>query len=359
MAKKKPTLKKEAAAPMAEPVNDHTTTSTGRDAARKEIRETASQDPSPDKTEGLKQLNLMLLKETKEKRELVSQLQSKIKEMGVDFSFASETEREIMHAILSAFVINLSIEMNEKLRETEAERKKEAERGRLLEEKAESLKEEVQAEMKKGRLAATEKAVILGHLDMKEKEVVEMGKVVKELEIVKSEMERKFFKVSEEKEALVKEGREKEVLICTLRTEKDEVETNLGECKKLVEKFEIKVEEEVKDKELKVGVLKNEKVALEAKIVTLEQEHALEISRRNTQIEVLNQKNAGKEGEIKDLKATVSGKNEKIVGIEKEIDILQLAIAEANKKLGFWCWIYPAATTILAAISFIYAARAR
>lgn len=344
---------------MAEPVNDHTTTSTGRDVARKEIIETPPRDPSPDKTERLKQLNNMLLKETKEKRELVSQLQSQIKEMGVEFSFASEVEREIMHAILSAFVINLSIEMNEKLRETEAERKKEAERGRLLEEKAESLKEEVQAEMKKGRLASTEKAVILGHLEMKEKEVVEMGKVVEKLEMVKSEMRMRFFEVSGEKEALVKEGREKDVLVSNLRIEKDEVETNLSQCKKLVEKLESKVEEEVNDKEQQVSLLKNEKEVLEAKIVTLEQEHGLDITRRNSQIEVLNQKNSEKDGEIRDLKVTISGKNEKIVGIEKEINILQLAIAEANKKVGFWCWIYPAATTILAAISFIYAARAR
>lgn len=358
MAKKKTSHKKEAA-PMAEPGNDHTTASSGRDATSMETREIAPRDPSPDKTERLKQLNDILLKQTMEKREQVSQLQSQIEEIGVEFSFASETEREIMHAILSAFVVNLSIEINEKLKETEEERKKEVERGRFLEEKVECLKEEVQDEVEKGRLVQEEKTLILSQLDGKEKEVVEMGRMVKELEMVKSEMERKFFRVSEEKEALVKEGREKEGLICNLRNEKNGIETNLDECKKLVEKFEIKVEEEVKDKETKVGLLKNEKEALEAKIATLEQEHDLEIRRLSSQIEGLNQKNAEKEGEIRDLKVTIDGKHEKIVGLEKEIDILHLAIVEANKKGGFWSWIYPAATTILAAISFIYAARAR
>jgi chromosome segregation ATPase len=358
MAKKKSSQKKEAA-PTAEPVNMNATVSNGSDATHNETRETAPRFPSPDRTEKLKQLNDILLKQTKEKREQVSQLQSQIQEMGVEFSFASETEREIMQGILSAFVINLSIEINEKLRSTEEERKKEVEKGRSLEEKVECLKEEVQAEVEKGRLAAEEKSVILNQLDVKEKEVVEMSKMVKELETIKYEMERKFFKVSEEKEALVKEGKEKEGLICNLKNEKDEAETNLDKCKKLVEKFEIKVEEEVKDKELKVGQLKTEKEALEAKIATLEQEHALEIHRLSSQIEGLNQKNAEKEGEIRNLNATIDGKHEKIVGLEKEIDILHLAIAEANKKGGFWSWIYPAATTILAAISFLYAARAR
>ncbi|KAJ4785948.1 paramyosin-like protein [Rhynchospora pubera] len=358
MAKKKTSHKKEAA-PMAEPTNNRTTTSNGTDATH-ETREVALRDPSPDsdKTEKLKQLNEILLKQTKEKREQVSQLQSQIEEMGFEFSFTSETEREVMHVILSAFVVNLSIEISEKLREMEVERQKEVERGVVLEEKMESLKEEVQSEIEKGRLVEKEKSVILGNLDLKEKEVVEMGKMVKDLEMVKSDVEKWFLKVREEKEVLVVEGKEKDGVISNLRNEKNEVETDLGESKKLVEKFKSKFEEEVKDKEVKVGQLKNEKEALEEKIVTLEKERKLEIHRLSSQTEALNQKNAEKEGEIRDLKATIDGKNDKIVGLEKEIDILQLAIEEANKR-GFWTWIYPAATTILAAISFIYAARAR
>ena len=39
----------------------------------------------------------------------------------------------------------------------------------------------------------------------------------------------------------MREGREKDVLIYNFRIEKDEVETNLGECKNLVKKFEIEV----------------------------------------------------------------------------------------------------------------------
>lgn len=344
---------------MAESANDHTTTSNGRDTTQRETKEASPRDSSPDKIEKLKQLNDILLKETKEKREQVSQLQSKMEEIGLEYSFASETEREILHAILSALVINLSVEVNARLREMEEERQKEAERGTVLEGKVESLMEEVQAEREKGRLVEMERIEVLDQLGRKEEEAIEMGKMVKELETVKSELERSLSKVSEEKGALEREGIERLELISNLRNEKKEVENFLGEFKELVKELKIKVEDEVKDRESKVGSLENEKEVLEAKIASLNEEHASEVSRLSAETEDLNQKKAEKEGEIRDLKATIDGKNEKIVGLRNEIDILQLAVEEAKKRGGFWNWIYPAATTILAAISFVYAARAR
>ncbi|KAJ3681092.1 hypothetical protein LUZ60_015581 [Juncus effusus] len=252
MAKKKTSQKKEAAPlsePMSEPISE-------------KPKEAAQRDPSPDRTEKLKQLNEILLKQTVEKREQVSHLQSQIEEMGLDLSFISDTEREVFRVVLSAFVINLSIETHERLHALEVEKQREMERGRGLEERVMSLKEELKDEMEKKRLVDMEKIEVLGQLDMKGREVLEMGKIVKELERGKLELQEKISKVCDERDGLVKNVEEKEGLICNLRSEKDVTEKSLEESENLARGLV----KDVKEKEGLICNLKSEKVLTEKRL---------------------------------------------------------------------------------------------
>ena len=54
-------------------------------------------------------------------------------------------------------------------------------------------------------------------------------------------------------------------------------------------------------------------------------------------------------------------RNEQIIDLNGELEQLQLAVAEAERrgKNVVWTWLGPATTTVVAAASFVYAARSR
>jgi len=71
--------------------------------------------------------------------------------------------------------------------------------------------------------------------------------------------------------------------------------------------------------------------------------------------------NGEKDREIRTLKAEVEGKGSEISDLNGDLERLQLAVAEAQRrgKNEVWRWLGPATTTVLAAASFVYAARSR
>ena len=71
--------------------------------------------------------------------------------------------------------------------------------------------------------------------------------------------------------------------------------------------------------------------------------------------------NGEKDREIRTLKAEVEGKGIEISHLNGDLEQLQLAVAEAQRrgKNEVWRWLGPATTSVLAAASFVYAARSR
>jgi len=83
-----------------------------------------------------------------------------------------------------------------------------------------------------------------------------------------------------------------------------------------------------------------------------------EAAKLRLKIEELENCSGEKDGDIRKLKAALDEKKGKIDTLSKEIELLQLAVAEAQKKKGgIWTWLYAATTTMVAAISLIYATR--
>ena len=75
----------------------------------------------------------------------------------------------------------------------------------------------------------------------------------------------------------------------------------------------------------------------------------------------LESSNGEKDHEIGALKAEEVDKGSQINGLNGELEQLQLSVTEAQhrEKNGVWTWLCPATTTVLAAISIVYAARSR
>lgn len=82
-----------------------------------------------------------------------------------------------------------------------------------------------------------------------------------------------------------------------------------------------------------------------------------EVAKLRLKIEELENYNGEKDGDIRKLKAALDEKKGKIDTLGKEIELLQLVVAEDQKKGGIWTCLYAATTTMVAAISFIYATR--
>jgi predicted nuclease with TOPRIM domain len=78
-----------------------------------------------------------------------------------------------------------------------------------------------------------------------------------------------------------------------------------------------------------------------------------------SKIEELEKCSGKKDDDIGKLNAALEEKKGKINNLSKDIELLQLTVAEAEKrrKGGIWTWLYAATTTVVAAISFIYASR--
>ncbi|AQK40368.1 OSJNBb0028M18.1-like protein [Zea mays] len=83
-----------------------------------------------------------------------------------------------------------------------------------------------------------------------------------------------------------------------------------------------------------------------------------EVAKLRLKIEELENYNGEKDGDIRKLKAALDEKKGKIDTLGKEIELLQLVVAEDQKKGGIWTCLYAATTTMVAAISFIYATSA-
>lgn len=59
------------------------------------------------------------------------------------------------------------------------------------------------------------------------------------------------------------------------------------------------------------------------------------------------------------MKLAMKGKDTKIKDLNNELELLELSVAYAKNKGSIWKWLFPATTTIFAAVSLAYAARAR
>lgn len=168
----------------------------------------------------------------------------------------------------------------------------------------------------------------------------EKARLVGELEGLK----RKLEETQADKEAAEGATREKDAQAGKLRAELEELHTSMSQ-----------LQASCNDLDMKRLRLHDEKNSV-LKALDAEKAEAVKLS---SKIEELEKCNGKKDGDIGKLKAALEEKKGKINTLSKDIELLQLAVAEAQKrrKGGIWTWLYAATTTMVAAISFIYATR--
>jgi chromosome segregation ATPase len=157
-------------------------------------------------------------------------------------------------------------------------------------------------------------------------------------------LKRKLEEIQADKEAAQAANRVKDAQAGKLRAELEELHTSMS-----------KLQASCDDLDIKRSCLHNEKNSV---LKALDAEKAEAVKLRS-KIEELEKCNGKKDGDIGKLKVALEEKKGTIDTLSKDVELLQLAVAEAQKrkKGGIWTWLYAATTTMVAAISFIYATR--
>ncbi|KAL5206842.1 hypothetical protein ABZP36_035051 [Zizania latifolia] len=187
----------------------------------------------------------------------------------------------------------------------------------------------------------------LGEL-VKEKEVAskafdaEKAVIMRELE----EFKRTVEELQASKEAAKEAGCQKDAEAAKLRTELKELHVLM-----------LQLQSSCDELDTKRSLLNDEKSAVQE---ALDAEKA-EACKLKSRIVALEDCNGKKDGEIGKLKATLEEKKMKINVLNNDIELLNLTVAEEQRKIkgSIWAWLYAATTTMVAAISFIYATRSR
>ena len=216
--------------------------------------------------------------------------------------------------------------------------------------KSEKLQSEVAAAEKKHSMSAAEVERLrmeLGAL-VKAKEVAskafnaEKTEIMKELECLKRNLE----EIQADKEAAEGATREKDAQTLKLRAELEELHVSM-----------LQLQTSCDELDTKQSRLQSEKSSVQK---ALDAEKA-EAGKLISKIETLENCNGKMDSEIGELRNALKEKNGKIEVLTNDAEVLQLAVAEAQKrnKGGIWAWVYAATTTMVASISLIYANRAQ
>jgi chromosome segregation ATPase len=166
----------------------------------------------------------------------------------------------------------------------------------------------------------------------------EKAGLINQLEDLKKKVE----EIRADKETAEGATREKDAHASKLRSELEDLQASMSRLQLCCD-----------DLDTKRSRLHDEKNSV-AKALDAEKAEAAKL---RLKIEELENCSGKKDGDIRKLKVALDEKKGTIDTLSKEIELLQLAVAEAQKKGGIWTWLYAATTTMVAAISFIYATR--
>ena len=177
---------------------------------------------------------------------------------------------------------------------------------------------------------------LLWHMTLRRK------KIQAELEMLKGSMD----KIKSEKDDALGMVHAKDDEAGKLRDELKKLHSDMAELRACCD-----------DLDGKSSSLHDEKILVLKK---LEQEKD-EAEKLKFKLQELESYNRDNDREIGVLKAEVAGRDKQINDLTEELEQLQLAVAEADRRGTnvVWTWLGPATTTVLAAASFVYAARTR
>uniref|UniRef100_A0A0D3HV85 Uncharacterized protein n=1 Tax=Oryza barthii TaxID=65489 RepID=A0A0D3HV85_9ORYZ len=212
------------------------------------------------------------------------------------------------------------------------------------------LRSEVATAVEKHRASEAEVERLCTELGVvtKEKEAAakafdaEKAGIMRELGDLKQKVE----EIQASKGAAEEAGREKDAQAVKLRNELKELHVSMSQLQASCDELDTKR-----------SLLNDEKNYVHE---ALDAEKA-EAHKLKWKIEALENCNVEKDSEIGKLKVALMEKREKIDVLIKDIELLNLEVAEAHRKRkgGIWAWLYAATTTMVAAISFIYATKSR
>jgi len=170
----------------------------------------------------------------------------------------------------------------------------------------------------------------------------EKRRLESELEVLKGEVGR----IQAEKDASLGMVQAKDAEVGELRDELKKLHGSMADLRSLCSDLEGKSSSLRDERDSVLKALESQKAEAEELRLTLGE---------------LDVCNGEKDREIRTLKAEVEGKVFEISDLNGELGQLQLAVAEAQRrgKNEVWRWLGPATTTVLAAASFVYAARSR
>jgi chromosome segregation ATPase len=157
-------------------------------------------------------------------------------------------------------------------------------------------------------------------------------------------LQKKVEEIQAGKEAAEGASREKDAQTDQLRTELEKLNAFMSKLQKSSNRLEAERSHLNDEKKAVLKVLDAEKA---------------EAARLRSEIEELEKCNSKKDGNIGKLKADLEEKKDKIGTLNMDVELLQLAVVEAQKREtgAIWTWLYAATTTMVAAFSFVYATR--
>lgn len=167
------------------------------------------------------------------------------------------------------------------------------------------------------------------------------------------ETSKELARVRSECETVLEEKKELESRYKLLRKDKDSVQKELSEAKQALNKLRAKLESVGMNSEQALTMLKNTAAVLcqsggdcdyKDNVVTGERKLENETEQYASELEAIKKAFRHKETMVEDMK--------------QQVGLLQNCVADAHKKKSFWT-VVSSATTIFAAISIAYVARAR
>ncbi|XP_010914356.1 uncharacterized protein [Elaeis guineensis] len=241
------------------------------------------------------------------------------------------------------------------------------------------------------------RAVQQSEIDTLQKELQQFRLTVRELQVLCNDSTNTNTQLQAERDSIWRDLDVQKVEEGCLRVQIEELQKRNNESEEEMQQLRRALGDFAhKEEEWKVqsDVLKGEKASIEKKLITARQSledmdrkfraactnsqralsllkdttemmHGLvEGKKNNAERSIGNEEEKDEEMEpfVKELEAikmAFKGRVGKIEDMSRELKVLQDEVAKAQKKGGLQRWLYPATTTVLAAISFAYAARGR
>ncbi|KAG8093173.1 hypothetical protein GUJ93_ZPchr0012g19939 [Zizania palustris] len=310
------------------------------------------------------------LKEMKEAVRMVSDQKAAVERSLHEFKNTAHAHRTGMENKVKAMVEELKVlgdkkvEMDTRAVSLEADLKAAVAKREELEADVAAKKKEL--DMVKGENSRFQSDVITAE-KKHTSSAAEVERLSKELDELVKKKEVAAMSFDAEKAAIMREMGLLKTSLEVMQANKDSAEETV--CEKDAEAAKLRTE--LKDLHVSMSQLQSSCNELDTKLSLLNDEknsvqealddEKAEACKLKSRIEALEKCNGKKDGQIGTMKVTLEEKKVKINVLSKDIELLNLAVVEAQRKRkgGIWAWVYAATTTMVAAISFIYATRSK